>query len=84
MNSWKKQKCITKAINKYNKRKNNNQLSTTYDDQPESSRRNISSKIEKEIDLSDDSLQFINLIKNNSNTNSIDKPESSKKNDYKK
>ncbi|WP_268849746.1 hypothetical protein [Candidatus Phytoplasma rubi] len=58
-----KQKCITKAIGKYNKRKNNNQLSKTYSDQPESSGRNISSKIEKESNLSDDNLQFINSIK---------------------
>ncbi|WP_017193097.1 hypothetical protein, partial [Italian clover phyllody phytoplasma] len=73
----KKQKFITKAINKYNKRKNNNQLSTTYGEQPESSRRNISSAI------NDDELQPMNLIKNNSKC-PIDQPEISKKNDYKK
>ncbi|WAN63261.1 SVM family protein, predicted signal peptide [Candidatus Phytoplasma rubi] len=73
-----KQKCITKAINKYNKRQNNNQLSTTYGEQPESSRRNISSAIND-----DDELQPMNLIKNNSKC-PIDQPESSKKNDYKK
>nr|ABI20739.1 unknown [New York elm yellows phytoplasma] len=73
----KKQKFITKAINKYNKRKNNNQLSTTYGEQPESSRRNISSAI------NDDELQPMNLIKNNSKC-PIDQPESSKKNDYKR
>ncbi|TKA87955.1 MAG: putative secreted protein, SAP67-like [Candidatus Phytoplasma asteris] len=37
-----KQTCITKAIQKYNKRKNNHHLSTPYDNQPESSKKNDS------------------------------------------
>ncbi|WAN63103.1 hypothetical protein RS022_01000 [Candidatus Phytoplasma rubi] len=66
-------------------RKNNNQLSTTYGEQPESSRRNISSAInnDDENELSDDELQPMNLMKSTSKCPN-DKPESSKKNDYKK
>ncbi|BAD04662.1 MAG: putative secreted protein, SAP67-like [Candidatus Phytoplasma asteris] len=76
-----KQQFITTEIEKYNKRQNNNQLSTTYGEQPESSRRNISSAIndDDENELSDDELQPMNLIKNNSKC-PIDQPESSKKN----
>ncbi|WP_017193160.1 SVM family protein [Italian clover phyllody phytoplasma] len=79
------QKHITTEIEKYNKRQNNNQLSTTYGEQPESSRRNISSAInnDDENELSDDELQPMNLTKSTSKC-PIDKPESSKKNDYKK
>ncbi|MGE9276608.1 MAG: SVM family protein [Candidatus Phytoplasma pruni] len=77
-----KQTCITKAIQKYNKRKNNHQLSTPYDNQPESFQNNLHSLTENNNNLSGD-LQYINLTKNNSNIYSVDKPESSKKNDSK-
>ncbi|WP_341266662.1 hypothetical protein [Candidatus Phytoplasma fraxini] len=57
-----KQTCITKAIQKYNKRKNNHQLSTPYDNQPESSQNNLHSLTENNNNLSGD-LQYINLTK---------------------
>ncbi|ABC65413.1 conserved hypothetical protein [Aster yellows witches'-broom phytoplasma AYWB] len=41
-----KQNCITAAIKKYNKRKNNHQVSTNHDNQTSSSRQNINSIIE--------------------------------------
>ncbi|MDV3139581.1 MAG: SVM family protein [Candidatus Phytoplasma australasiaticum] len=75
---------ITAKINKYNKRKKNNQLLTTRHDQPESSQQNIISTIENnENNSSNDNIQYMNLRKNYSHTPSIDKPESSKKNNYK-
>ncbi|MDV3143959.1 MAG: SVM family protein [Candidatus Phytoplasma australasiaticum] len=75
---------ITAKINKYNKRKKNNQLLTTSHDQPESSQQNIISTIENnDNNSSDDNIQYMNLRKNYYHTPSIDKPESSKKNNYK-
>ncbi|PEH36296.1 SVM family protein [New Jersey aster yellows phytoplasma] len=73
---------LQKTIQKYNKRKNNHQLSTPYDNRPESFQNNLHSLTENNNNLSGD-LQYINLTKNNSNIYSVDKPESYKKNDSK-
>ncbi|MEC4559289.1 MAG: effector protein ['Conium maculatum' witches'-broom phytoplasma] len=73
-----KHSCIAKAIKKYNKKKNNNQLPITRQDQPESSQQNINPSTEDDSYLSDE-IQYINLSKYDSNKNAFDCPESSKK-----
>ncbi|MDV3196787.1 MAG: SVM family protein [Pigeon pea little leaf phytoplasma] len=80
-----KKNLITTAIIKYNnKNKKNNSLLITRNDQPESSQQNIISTINNnENNSSDDNIQYLNLNKNYSHKPSIDKPESSKKNNYK-
>ncbi|ABC65189.1 conserved hypothetical protein [Aster yellows witches'-broom phytoplasma AYWB] len=57
-----KQNCITKAIKKYNERKNNHQLSIPHDNQSEISQNNLHSLTENDDNLSG-VLQYIDLKK---------------------